>query len=252
MTQNDKNLSIVEIPTGMLQLDQLLGIVERRGKSIPGQAYKLSGNQYGMDVAIADSLDIDESEMSLWLPFASGERRDGVGDLTEVGGIRTERHIGNPIALFDHGKNTSLPIGLCEDPNSREYTVLIDPINQTAKAKIFFWQGNKGLDSIDGEQKKDHALLCEQLFSMMVKRLVRAGSFGYQVLKAEQMPPDYARGTPQGLHLLSTLLLEVSPVVLPANADTVRKTLCDGVMCGKPLSPVLIKSLTPYSGEKKV
>ena len=87
---------------------------------------------------------------------------------------------------------------------------------------------------------------------MMVKRLVRAGSFGYQVLKAEQMPPDYARGTPQGLHLLSTLLLEVSPVVLPANADTVRKTLCDGVMCGKPLSPVLIKSLTPYSGEKKV
>lgn len=87
-------------------------ILSARSKRLPGYAYKYAPNAYGLDTAFIGEPEIDESQCSIWIPFADGNSRDGVGDLLEVGGIDTTRHKKNPIVLFDHGKQVTLPIGL--------------------------------------------------------------------------------------------------------------------------------------------
>ncbi len=219
-----------------------------------GFGYKLAGdqNQYGLDVAFQEEMDIDESRMSVVIPFADGMRRDGVGDLLEVTGINTERHRKNPIVLFDHGKEVKLPVALAEDPVSKAYTVLIDPSSRTAKAIAYFYGGVSGIPGMEASEQYQHALFCEQLFDLISRRFIRAGSIGYLITKAYPLEPDSQRGVPRGMHLLETLLLEVSAVVMPANQDTVRKMLDLHQVCGKPLCSYLVKSLTPYVQEKKV
>lgn len=232
----------------------------------PSYSYKLAGsNQFGTDVAFTDDLGIDESKMSVRLPYASGVRRDGVGDLLEVGGIRLDRHLRNPISLFEHGKTHPVPIGLtavwddvAERYDSNQYTVEIDQAGQTAYATIFFYRG-KGLAglgdspvllSADRKDEYDHGVFCEQLFHWLATGLVRGGSIGYMILQAKSLEPDYATGIPAGLHLLSVLQLECSVVVTPASMDTVRKCLAMPTVCGKPTSPILIKSLSAYAPEE--
>ncbi len=215
-------------------------------------SYKLAGNYgqsgplYGLDAPMLDPKDmqIDESTMSMWIPIADGNRRDGVGDLLEVAGINTERHYKNPIILFDHAKSVSLPIGRArekpDDPAT--YTFKIDPVARTAGCRAYFYQGKS-----DGE----HSLFCDQLFDMVVKGFIRAGSIGYSVQDATPLQPDYQRGIPQGMHLKRILMLECSLVVLPASQDTVGKALGLGKVCGSPLSPVLRKSLEKFAPAKK-
>lgn len=240
-----------------------IDFLNARDKRHLGVSYKLLGGpNYGLDVLISDNLEIDESRMAVRIPFADGKRRDGVGDLLEVGGIRTDRHHINPIILFDHAKSVSLPIAQAQDPDSGSYTVIIDPVMQEASAWSFFYQG-KDLEGVTRERKNDHALFCEQLFDLTVKKFIRAGSIGYSVIQAKQLQPNYETGTPAGLHLLSVLMLEASLVVLPANADTVLKVgksiesdLVDQILampkcCNKPLSPYLVKSLSGYAAENK-
>lgn len=249
----------------------LHSLLDNRDQRIgPHYCYKLQGPsaQYGLDVTFPDEgMDIDESSMSVVIPFASGLRRDGVGDLLEVGGIRTERHQKNPIVLFDHGKEVKLPIAMAMDRQTKEYTVQIDPVSQSAWCKAFFYNG-KGIEGVDRTADFNHAVFCEQLFDLIAQGYIRGGSIGYQVVKALELPPDYERGIPKGLHLLSTLMLEASAVVMPANQDTVRKGLDWGQavdfwnkntietareilampqVCGKSLSPVLVKSLEEYT-----
>ena len=232
-----------------------------RTKQYPGAGYELGKGQFGLDVPFGSNLEIDEGTMSVVIPFADGARRDGVGDLLEVGGINCERHRMNPVVLFDHGKQTVLPVAISEDPQSHAYTVDIDTVNRVARGKAFFYSG-KGLSGVGRDEDYRHAVFCEQLFHMIVKRFVRGGSIGYQVTKALNLQPDYDTGTPAGLHLLQVLMLEYSAVILPANGDTVRKAFptveeYDGWvestrrilsvkhMCGQPLSGYLVKSLTP-------
>ena len=229
----------------------VMELLEARNKRLPGCSYKLGSGQYGMDLAIDGPMGIDKGRMSVVIPFADGARRDGVGDLLEVGGIRTERHIRNPVVLFDHGKKYELPIGLAEDPETKQYTVVIDPVAQKASLTCFFYQG-KGINGLDKGKEFEHALFCEQLFDLIANGFVRAGSIGYQVIKALQLAPDYERGTPAGLHLVNVLMLEGSAVVMPANGDTVRKVLSMDKVCGKKLSYMLVKSLEPYAEENKV
>lgn len=211
-------------------------------------SYKLMDDNFGMDIAFPTEMDIDESAMSVWIPFAAGGKRDGVGDLLQVEGIRTERHRLNPIVLFDHGKHIQLPIAISEHPITKAYTVEIDPTTQTARGNAFFYQGSSVIPGAD----KDHALFCEQLFDLIAKRYVRAGSIGYQIVKAFPIQASYETGTPAGLHLQSVLMLEYSAVIMPCNGETVRKALCLPRLCGKPLSPILVKSLQPYTEPKKV
>lgn len=229
-------------------------------------SYKFDVNKFGRDVAIAD-LDVDEKDMSCWIPIADGRRRDGVGDLLEVEGIVTTRHYLNSIVLFDHGKSIPLPIARArKDPKVPEtYSFRIDPVAKTAGLRAYFYQGSPKKDEtvdIDSTTAKidqyEHSKFCEQLFDMVVKGYIGAGSIGYQVLEAEHLPPDYRTGVPQGLHLHKVLMLEGSLVVLPANQDTVgksldgiRSVLCKGECCGKSLSPYLVKSLAAYAPPAK-
>jgi len=231
---------------------ELLDSRDGRYKQLPFLAYKLGeAGSFGMDIALPDQLTIDENRMMVVIPFADGKRRDGVGDLLEIGGIRTERHRQNPICLFDHGKQVALPVALTEDPQTKAYTVTLDVVSQIGLAPSFFY-GGKGMPGVERSREYDHALFCEQLYDLLCKKYVRAGSIGYQVIDATPLQPDYATGTPQGLHLKSVNMLECSCVVLPANQDTVRKALCLGGVCGKPLSPYLRKCLEPYAATTRV
>lgn len=226
------------------------------------QAEKYQGTALGQSISFDGyDLEVNESEMSLWVPFADGNRRDGVGDLLEIGGIDTSRHQLNPLVLFDHGKQVQLPVAVAQDPKTGVYCVELDVANRRARGKAFFYQCKPKFDDFNSYQDweaasqrlptYEHALFCEQLFDLVVKKFIRAGSIGYQVKQARELPPNYETGTPKGLHLIQTLLLEFSVVVLPANADTVGKVLGDGHLCGKKLSPYLVKSLMPYVAPRK-
>ena len=237
----------------------------RSGKSLdPTQfSYKLAGEDsvghYGLDAIVVAEPEVDEAKMCFWLPYADGNRRDGVGDLLEVGGIDHSRHVANPISLFDHGKQVVLPIGMVADPDTGEYKTEVDVVNKTARDYVHMYQG-KGMKGVERDKEYDHAVFCSQLFDLWVRKFVRGGSIGYQVMKAVQLAPDYENGTPQGLHLIRTKKLESSVVVMPANQSTVHKSmgwdgarevLCMNGVCGKPLSPYLIKSFSAYAPPAK-
>ncbi len=243
-----------------------ISVLNGRCKRQAGLSYRLSetSDRYGLDTVLSGQADFDQSRMSMKLLFASGSRRDGVGDLLEVEGIRTERHRLNPVVLFDHGKQPSAPIlpiamACVYDPQTgrydkSQYTVTIDPIAKEAWCEAYFYQGNgfgegEFPNATKGDQY-DHAILCEQYYHMAVTGLLQGGSIGYQVIKAMELAPDYARGTPQGLHLLIVLMLECSLVVMPANMDTVLKALEIPTICGKPLSPYLVKSLEAFAPQQ--
>ncbi len=199
---------------------------------------------YGLGVEI-QTLELDESRMSVWIPFADGNRRDAGGDLLEIGGIRLDRHQRNPIVLFDHGKQLPIPIAKAEDRDTGAYTVVLDAHAQTAKVNAFFYQG-KGLPGVTAEREQSHAEFCEQLYDLIAQKYIRAGSIGYTVIQARPIPADQTIGIPAGNHLLSVMMLEASAVVLPMNQDTVRKMLALPKLCGRPLSPYLRKSLEPH------
>ncbi len=232
----------------------------KRGKDLDRSifSYKFNdgaGSGFGLDVTFGQELQFDQQAMSAWIPYADGNNRDGVGDLLEVGGIDVSRHKINPVCLLDHGKQVVLPIGMAcpydgKQYNRSVYLNEIDQINRTAKVNCAFYQG-KGISGVDRKNDYEHAILSEQLFDMVVKGLLLGGSIGYQIKSAQQMSPDYSTGVPQGLHLLSVLMLEASLVVLPANMDTVMKTLAMPKVCGKRLSPYLVKSLQAYAPPKK-
>lgn len=221
-------------------------------------SFKLAGGNFGMDVAVEDDLQIDRDRMSMWWPIADGNDRDGVGDLLDVTGIKTTRHYKNPLGLFDHGKEVSIPIARArEDPKDpASYTFRIDAVNKKAGMEAFFYRGKEDCDPELGCKQYDHALFCEQTFDMADKGFLGAGSIGYQIINAEHLPQNYQTGTPQGLHLKNILMLEGSLVVLPANASTVAKhysardyitkCLTGGRICEKNPSPYFVKAFTPY------
>jgi hypothetical protein len=232
-------------------------------------AYKLAdsvgGSLYGMDSVFGAKADFDPARMSLWINYADGDGRDGGGDLLEIGGIDTSRHRKNPIVLFDHGKMVKLPIAKSRDPDTAEYTNYLDPATKIARLNAFFYQGKSG-EELDGDAVAraerdlwagaksalfEHAVFCQQMYDMAIKEFVNGGSIGYLIKAARELPANWETGTPKGLHLLATLMLEGSLVVLPMHQDTVRKMLALPECCGKPLSPWLVKSLEPLAGEKK-
>lgn len=249
-------------------MTELHDILNARTKRLEGNySYKLAGPMmYGMDVAIADESEPNESEMSFWLPYADGNNRDGVGDLLEIGGIELDRHRDNAINLFDHGKHLVLPIGMTWARNEKgeydrnQYISEIDVVSQRARDKVFVWQGrDDGMLGKDIPGLKEHAITCEQYFHMVCMKMLGCGSIGYQIIDGVEIPPDYSRGTPKGVHLRRVKKLESSLVVLPANQNTapkhkgfewVREVLAMPRMCGKPLSPMFVKSFSDYCPEQ--
>jgi hypothetical protein len=226
-------------------------------------AYPIVGDQYGLDYLAEDLMEIDQSAMTALFCYADGRRRDGVGDLLNVEGIDTSRHVRVPNILFDHGKGAgvygSWPIALGEDRDTRAYTNDIDPSIQKARIKAFFYQG-KGIDGpVNRADEYEFALHCQQIFDLCVRGFFRSGSIGYQIMQGRELPPDYEQGIQKGVHLIRVKMLEASIVITPANQDTVgksfshdpvRELICKDGVCGKPLSGVLRKSLEPYMGKK--
>ena len=234
--------------------EAFLQLLER--KDLPeGYSRQLGGGRYALDVPLPDALDIDANEMSVVIPFASGERRDNVGDLLEVSGIDLSRHVKNPLVMFDHGQgDVKLPVGMAQNPKTGQYSVEIDPAAKLARGKAWFYQGKGSFEDGGKASKEDqfeHALCCEQLFDMIAKKFIRAGSLGYLPVRGAALAPDYERGLPAGAHLQKTLLLEFGPVILPANGDVVMKLLSGNRLCGKAISPVLYKSLQAHAPERK-
>lgn len=213
-------------------------------------------DRYGIDVIMAETPKYDLNKMCLWIPIADGARRDGVGDRIRIEGIDLERHMKNPLFLFDHGKEKKLPLGSFRERDTGVYTVQKDLVAGTMGGWGYFYQGkdadNLGNGKASKSEQYDHALFCEQTFDMAVKCLINGGSIGYQVKRAQEIPPDYERGTPKGLDLIATLMLEGSLVILPANMDTVNKFLVDNFCCGKTLDHVLYKSLEYFSDKHTI
>lgn len=246
-------------------VSDLLTILDGRSKDLPPDqfSYKLQGGSFGMDVPMVGNLDIDESTMSMWIPIADGNRRDGVGDLLEVTGINVSRHVKNPIVLFDHGKEVHRPIARArQDPKDiNSYTFTIDAVNKTAGCRAYFYQGKNSCGLTGGCEPGTHGQFCEELFDMAVNGFIGAGSIGYQIIAGEHLPPDYVSGLPQGLHLKRVLLLEGSLVVLPANDSTVGKSLgvidylgkalTGGKILGKSPSIEFKQAFTKYLPERK-
>lgn len=245
----------------------VLGVLETRTKRVEGASYRIgASDRFGLDVVIPEKQDIDIARKSVWILFASGERRDEGGDLVHIDGISLERHRPNPVVLFDHGKGqhkwASWPVAMAEDPKTGAYTVKLDTIKKEATLNAFWYQGKSDIPSSQKDDEKEFAQYCDQLYDLIARRFIRGGSIGYKVIQAQQMPPDYRTGTPAGLDLLQVLMLEGSAVVMPMNMDTVRgKNLgCDLIaevlampqVCGSPLSPYLVKSLEAYAPAKVV
>jgi hypothetical protein len=264
-------------------MQDIIQFLDARSKNFPSldsihYSYKLAGSSFGIDVPIIRDLEIDESTQSLFIPAADGNRRDGVGDLVEVTGILTERHQKRPLILFDHGKSVQLPIArarkIAHQPDTYSFTVNMG--EKTAGCRAYFYTGKEDCDESLGCKQYDQAVFSNEIFDMCVQDMIGAGSIGYQIVDGEHIPPDYNRGIPQGMHLKSINLLEVSLVVLACNQDTVgvakslpyatkslstpnsypafdkiQSLLTGGRICGKPATPLLIKALEPYRATKK-
>ena len=231
-------------------------------------ASKFQDGVAGSIVTFPSNLEVDEKRMGTRIIFADGKNRDGVGDRLRIEGIDLWRHRSNPVVLWEHGKaGVQLPIAMSEDPDTKQYTVELDPMAQEGWSFDYFYQGT-GLEGTNKDDEYDHALFCEQVFHLIVKRFLRGGSIGYQIIEAQPLPPDFASGGPpvQGNDLIRVLKLEHSVVTIPANGLTVkmgdpifeewreraREVLCAPMVCGKSLAAPLRKAIEPYAAEAKI
>jgi HK97 family phage prohead protease len=201
----------------------------------PFHQYK-TGHGFGLFTPAVKSVELDHSTMSATGVFATTSL-DRVGDVLDVSGIVTDNHKRNPITLWNHGQQLSLPIGICESPD-KVYTVVIDPEAGEARCTTFFSQ---------------HLLEAEQIYNLIDEGVIRAMSIGYRPLKAKRMKGDPESIQRPGLFLESVDLLEASFVAIPANQDAIVPANLDAIqaalsrdkVCGKSLAPSIRRGLLP-------
>lgn len=164
--------------------------------------------------AVAGASDCDDDTLSFNLIWADGSDRDSVGDLSVVEGIDwRSRYAANPLINLDHAKELKLPIGSARDP-AGNLTLEVDPFARQGRCRVYLYRG-----------PDDHGKKCREIYGLVKQGILAGGSYGYIVRKAMRLPEDANRGIPAGLHLLETILLEISLTSLPANARTVVKAL---------------------------
>jgi hypothetical protein len=188
---------------------------------------------YGLELPF-ESLDFDELNHSIVIPFAASLRQDRIGDFLDVTGIEMANHQKNPVAFLDHGKlGQPLPIGKTEDPQGN-YTVWID--DGMAWARIFL---AVGLPYPEGTPTP------ELVFELYKGGFLKAGSIGYRPLVAERIAPEPDVGYyKSALWLKKVELQEVTICGLPMNQDTVKSSLASGILNGKPLTSAVKSLLT--------
>lgn len=204
----------------------------------PGYRYKVSDTHYGLDVVTDSSLDFNDDDFCITIPFAASHGKDRVGDFLEVSGIETDNHQKNPVAFLDHAQRIEKPIGKCCDKEGN-YTVTVDEERGLAIAKIYLAR-----DIPDFPEP-------EQCYELYKQGILKAGSIGFRPLEIETIAADPENGYfKSSLHIKRCELLEVSLVSLPCNQDAVQKILCDGIK-GKPLEASLKSLLAPYAQPTK-
>ncbi len=190
--------------------DQRAAVCYGIWKEHRGKAKAAPDLTYGREVAATPPAGwhANDEEFSITFPFA-GQSPEGEldreGDYLLLDGVKTEKHKKNPVVYLEHGKHHPLPIGKTESPEGT-YTVWKDD------ATGLMW-GKAYLDRDMPEAR--------QAFDLYKKKILRAGSLGYRILKAKQLPPDPANGHPRARLLKEVELWEASLVGVPANPDCV-------------------------------
>ncbi len=205
----------------------------------PGFQYEVKEGAapYAMDVAAdPEQIVTDDANMTIKLPFAASHGRDRVGDFLEVAGIETANHERNPLAYTDHGKKLWRPLGLDQEPKTKQYTVVISPDTGLATAVMY----------VDSRFREN-----VEMYDAYRRKLLNMGSIGYRPVEWVKLPAG--DGFPEGKHLKRVELLETSAVFLACNPDCVRR-LWDEPIEGKSLSDAMRAQLDPFRppGKKPV
>lgn len=212
-----------------------VGTVLAAPRTLSPRSYKFAPGLHALDAITAKEPTFDTGKMSA-TAVLSTTARDREGDVLEVAGIWTDNHRANPIALLDHGVYWPLPIGKTVGPDGN-YTVLIDPEAGECIETTYFSQS---------------CPVAEQVYHLTVEGILRGNSIGYRPIEAQRLPPDPARGTKSGLHILRCELVEASWCGIPCNPEAVRATLSRDRICGKSIAPAVKRLLLPYAAPKTV
>ena len=157
---------------------------------------------------------LDQSKMTAGCVCVT-DSLDRVGDIINIRGFQTGNHQKNPLVLFNHhDDDLDDQVGLTQTDTGL-YTVQVGEheVYQTT----WFNQSN---------------LLAVQLFDRIMAKQIRANSIGYNIIKSR-------KNTAGGRFLDEIELIEISWVLVSANADTIRSCLGRDRIEGKPLHPLI-------------
>lgn len=154
---------------------------------------------------------------------------DRVRDSVNPRGGLYENHKKNPVVLWEHGFQLSLPIAKSEDPDGN-YTVV--PGANRVLATSYF---------------TDEFLEAEQVFALVAKRLIRATSIRFQILKS-----SIVRENAEETFVIDEWdLQEWSWCAIGCNPEALADVVGKNRLAGKPISGELMKSFKPLLPKRK-
>ncbi len=174
--------------------------------------------------ALVDAAGIDTRRMSVGC-VVSTEDPDRENDVIVTAGIDTSLHQKNPCVLLNHGLGAQdMPVAQAQDPEGR-YTVVAQP----RMLRAVSWFTNSVQES-------------EQVFHLITSGLLRGVSIGFNALEGER------RRGPGGDGLLITRseMFEYSHAPVGVNPYALADATVGKSICGKMVSPKILKALSPY------
>lgn len=173
-------------------------------------------------------IDFDAATASaLFVISTANQDRDGDIVIPEGCIDHLDSYKANPVILFDHGLNVTVPIAVSEDPATKVCTVNVQPDRITARA--FFH-----CDTLESAQ------ICR----LVDKRVLRGASIGFKGLKARPVNPQRSKA---GSIIEEWEMVEWSIVPVPANGEALRMALgtkWEGKALAEPIA-TRFKSLLP-------
>ena len=161
------------------------------------------------------------------------QNADSHGDTIMSSGIDTATlHEKNPVVMFNHGwGGNSMPIGKSE--NDGKYTVV------------------KGLGKVSSVTHFSQTLpQAEQVFSLIEEGILRGVSVGIYMDEAEWREDAVNPDKWPSLVVSKCRLFEYSHTPVPVNGEALTDKVRKGVLCGRPIDEVLLRSFAPYVKEK--